>query len=432
MLKDLFIELSDLLALVPGCAIGVLLEGQEEFHFHGIESVLSEAKVGSETLFQLGSVTKTMTATLCAQEVARGKLGLDEPIKRYLPWFEVRDEVATREVTLRHLLTHRAGWQGDVFVDLGKGGDALQLYARSMRSFDQIHPLGAAISYCNSGFILAGALLEEINNLDFESLMRERIFTPLSMESAGFSTDDFSRLCIAKNHFDHEPVEPWVLPRTLSPTGGIVATIGDVMRYLKFHLSEAAQGEEGELYELYKQQATFLTEEYGLGWVRTHHGEQTGFLHGGLTRGQSCAVCFVPGLDLGIAVLTNSHQGGALAWATVSRILERVSPGNKAEEPLLSGQFNDYERFAGVYSEDFQELRFVVKGYELELSIEPLAEFPCKGCGTFPRTPSMSVEKIGDSRLMVREGVYRGATLEFIEIGEQEYVFFCGRLYRRR
>jgi len=124
---------------VPGVAVGIM-HGEETFTAGlGVTSVDHPLPVDDSTLFQIGSITKTFVGTLAMRLVETGKIELDAPIRSYLPGFRVQDEGASEGATMRHLLTHTAGWVGDWFPeDLGHGDDAVARYVESMAETPQL------------------------------------------------------------------------------------------------------------------------------------------------------------------------------------------------------------------------------------------------------------------------------------------------------
>jgi CubicO group peptidase (beta-lactamase class C family) len=110
---------------VPGVAVGVLHGDTEHVAGLGVTHVDHSLPVTADTLFQVGSITKTFTGTAVMRLVEMGKLDLDVPIRSYLPDLSLADEATTRGVTLRHVLTHTGGWAGDYFDDTGDGDEAL-------------------------------------------------------------------------------------------------------------------------------------------------------------------------------------------------------------------------------------------------------------------------------------------------------------------
>src|SRR2546430_1561136 len=103
---------------VPGIAIGILHDGDEDIAAYGVTNLEHPLPVDADTLFQIASITKTITATVVMRLVERGALDLDSPIRRYLPEFKLRDEDVAKRATLRHLVTHTGGWARALLADL--------------------------------------------------------------------------------------------------------------------------------------------------------------------------------------------------------------------------------------------------------------------------------------------------------------------------
>jgi CubicO group peptidase (beta-lactamase class C family) len=139
---------------VPGAVVGVLHEAEAYTSGLGITNVDHPLQVTEGTLFQIGSITKTFTATAIVRLAVQGKVDLDAPIRAYIPDFRVRDQDASARATLRHVLTHTAGWIGDFFLDTGAGDDALSKFITAMAELQQLAPLGLHYSYNNAGFQL--------------------------------------------------------------------------------------------------------------------------------------------------------------------------------------------------------------------------------------------------------------------------------------
>src|SRR5437870_6822200 len=100
---------------VPGVAVGLIADGEETVQGFGVTNVDHPLPVDGDTLFQIGSITKTVTATALMRLVERGTVSLDVPVRTYLPELRLRDERVAAAVTLRHLLTHAGGWFGEFF-----------------------------------------------------------------------------------------------------------------------------------------------------------------------------------------------------------------------------------------------------------------------------------------------------------------------------
>ena len=115
--------------------------------------------------------------------VERGELELDAPVRRYLPKLALADESVAAAVTMRHLLTHTAGWVGDYFADHGAGDDALARMVDDLQRLPQLTPLGKVWSYNNAGFYLAGRVIEVVTGEPYE-----RVVQSLLSSRSGWTT----------------------------------------------------------------------------------------------------------------------------------------------------------------------------------------------------------------------------------------------------
>src|SRR5213593_2647960 len=227
---------------VPGVAIGILHDGDEDIAAYGVTNLEHPLPVDGDTLFQIASITKTMTATVVMRLVERGALDLDAPVRRYLPEFRLRDDDAAKRATLRHLVTHTTGWLGDCFADFGKGDDALARYVAAMADLEQLTPLGEIWHYSNSSFAVLGRLIEVATGKTYEAAVRELLFIPLGMAKSCFNADEAITHRVAAGHVivDEQPrvARPWAFPRATTPVGGVVSCIRDLLAYASFHLGD--------------------------------------------------------------------------------------------------------------------------------------------------------------------------------------------------
>ena len=156
---------------VPGVAVGILRGGEEQYACYGVTSIENPLPVDEATLFQIGSNTKTYTATAAMRLVEQGRLSLDAPVRAYVPELRLKDESVAERVTVRQLFNHTAGWAGDHFLDTGFGDDALARYVESMAGLEQRSPLGAVASYNNASLCLAGRVIEKVTQTTYEAAL---------------------------------------------------------------------------------------------------------------------------------------------------------------------------------------------------------------------------------------------------------------------
>ncbi len=161
----------------------------------------------SDSLFQIGSISKVWTATLALQLVDEGLLDLDAPVAEVLPELRLADPDVTKQVTMRHLLTHTSGIDGDVFTDTGRGDDCIEKYVAKLTDVAQNHPLGATWSYCNSGFALAGRVIEKLTGRTWDAALAERILIPLGLKHTVTLPEEALLYRVAVGHVGEETDE---------------------------------------------------------------------------------------------------------------------------------------------------------------------------------------------------------------------------------
>lgn len=353
---------------VPGMIVGLLTEQGRQVVEYGVASVETGCPVRRDTLFQIGSITKVYLATLAMRLVEEGKLALDTPVISYLLDLELADPAAREAITLRHLLTHTSGLEGDRFDDYGYGDDALARYVAGLREARQIHPPGRYWSYCNSGFSLAGRVIEVVTGQAFEDAMRERLFKPLGLERTFFFVQDVLGYPYASGHRTNEQgqsevVRDFALPRSVHPAGGIWATIDDLLTFAAFHLGlhqvlEPPLSAEG-VTRLQEPQvaAANWADAYGLGWALWTVGSARLIGHGGSTNGFQAHLTLLPAQRAAVASLTNHEQGSAAAIEVETWLLGEWF-GMRPEAPrLVTVPEAELARLAGTYEYPLARIR---------------------------------------------------------------------------
>src|SRR3954449_697593 len=185
---------------VPGVAVGILLDGEEHYAFHGVTCTENPLPVDEKTLFQFGSTGKTYTATAIMRLVEAGKVALDEPVRTYLPEFKLRDEDVAAKVTVLQLLNHTAGWEGDMMDNTGDGDDALEKYVARMERLQQVSPLGETVSYNNASLSVAGRIIEKVTGTTYEQAIRDLLLEPLGLDYTFFFPNEIMTRRFAVGH----------------------------------------------------------------------------------------------------------------------------------------------------------------------------------------------------------------------------------------
>lgn len=312
---------------IPGAAVAVYLRGQEHIRGFGVTDVRHPSRVDGDTLFRVGSTTKTFTGTAAMRLVAAGQLELDGEVRRYLPGFQAPP--GAEAVTVRQLLNHTAGWLGDQFADTGRGASALPRYVARMRSLPQLTPAGQVFSYNNAALALAGQVVAQVSGRAYEYAVRDLLLRPLGLRRSFFFSDEIIGYTVAVPHATVNGTvtalpRSWRVPRSLNPAGGLVASAGDLLAWARFHLGDG-RAPDGtrllppELLAGMRSPAgpggTIITELTGMGvsWMLRPTAQGAVVMqHGGHWPGQISGFLLVPGEQFALALLTNSESASPL------------------------------------------------------------------------------------------------------------------------
>jgi CubicO group peptidase (beta-lactamase class C family) len=374
---------------IPGVAVGMIYRGERYIKGYGVTNVDYPLPVDGNTLFRIGSTTKTFTGTTVMRLVDRRELDLDARVRHYLPDFATSAPSVARRVTLRQLLNHSAGWLGEYYADMGPGDDALARYVRGMERLPQLTPLGEAFAYNNAALVLAGHVIEAKTGSTYEDVVRKQMLDPLGLTHSRFFSDEIVGFNVAASHdvVDGKPtVEPsfWRAPRTLNPTGGLISSVRDQLRYAAFHLGDGRAPDGTRLLKKKSLVAmrsnpgpggTLHVELEGMGvnWMLRPSAQGVRIVqHGGSYPGQHSGFIMVPERDFALTVLTNSEGGPKLLGELFidDWVLRRFAGvSNLPAEPrkLTSSQLAPYE---GLYTGQVIDPVFLPSGTRVETKIE--------------------------------------------------------------
>lgn len=336
---------------VPGMALAVVKDGRIVVSKgYGIRKMGETTPVDENTLFGIASNTKAFTAAALAILVDEGKLSWDDRVIRHLQWFQMYDPYVTREMTIRDLLTHRAG------LSLG-AGDLLFWPSTTFNRreiIERIRYIKPSISfrsryaYDNILYLVAGEVVHAVSGKRWDDFIRERIFTPLGMTHSNTSPLEFKpgdNVATPHTRADGKlkPIDYMVIDNN-APAGAINSCVSDMAKWMIAQLDggviaggagkrlfSARQG-----FEMWSAQTITPINPnpppqlaalkpnfsaYGLGWGLADYRGKKIVSHTGGLWGLVSRVTLVPELKLGIVVLTNQEAGGAFQSMTY-RILD--------------------------------------------------------------------------------------------------------------
>lgn len=303
---------------VAGMAVGVVVGDSLVYaRGFGLADLMSGAPVTPGTLFQVGSVSKSFTATVGALLAAGGVLRLDDRLDRHLPGAQLPDSL----ITLRQLAAHTSGLPRDA-PGLRRRHDDYPVLAfthfelyRGLAESEPSSEPGAEWSYSNFGYGVLGHALERATGLPYEVLVEREVFEPLGMSSSTVTIwpELAGRLATPYYVEADRLVEytPWD-PEALSPASGIASTLRDMGRYVAFQIREGRAG--GAVGELQSVRIPVNPElRYGLGWfVEELPGVGTVVSVGGDLDGYVAEIAFSPAHEIGTIVLANTDPAGPL------------------------------------------------------------------------------------------------------------------------
>jgi len=315
---------------VPGVAVGVVIDGSESYATGGVTNVEHPLPVTIDTLFQLGSVSKTFTATAAMALVERNELALGDRVAPLLRGVDLGE--AASSLTVEHLLSHRGGWQGDWALfnaPASRESAALAELASQARTVPRYGPPGGPFSYDNFGWCVLGALIESVTDLNFDAAIAELVLRPLGLHGTTFWADDAITHRVSAGHSVGQDgtllvargTEPWAdrwpCRRALWPTGGVVSSVSDLLAWAQFHLTgETRAGGTSPLSDrgrLAMQEPLVPSGgqglRAGLGWHLRYASGLALLSHTGAGQGFFAQVVVVPACGSVMVALANSSAG---------------------------------------------------------------------------------------------------------------------------
>ncbi len=361
----------------PGAVVGVWHGGSRTVLAHGVLNARTGVTTTEDSLFQIGSITKTWTAVMIAQLVEEGRLALDSTVSEVLPGVRLGTSGLEATITVEHLLTHTSGLDGDVFTDTGRGDDAVERYVDLLADVASVHEPGLAYSYCNTGFVVLGRIIEVMDGCTWEESLRRRLVEPWDLPLVCTLPEEAIVHRVAAGHVDGAVAEPWGLPRALG-AAGLVTTGADALlafgrRWLGDDVPEHLRAMTEPRYDVPRGESV---DSIGLAWRMGSWGPHRVLGHSGGTLGQTAQLRVVPDLDLVLCVLTNSGSVDAVldgVVPTVVRDLTGVEMPPRAE-PDPSAAPVDLGRHVGVYERRAARLEVAQDDDGLSVTIVPLGE----------------------------------------------------------
>ncbi len=313
-IREILVERIDEHAKGVGIVVGLIDEQGRAVVGYGKLSRADDREPDGKTVFEIGSVSKVFTSTLLADAVLRKKLGLHDPLQKFLPdsiSVPTRDGTA---ITLYHLATHTSGLvrMPDNFAPADSTNPYADYTAEQMYAFLSATELTAApgenATYSNYGAGLLGHVLALQAGSDYETLVRKRIAGPLKMKDTRITLTPKLEKRLAQGHDAAlTPAANWDIP-TLAGAGALRSTVDDMLRFLAASLGLTQSSISGSLQETHLRREEFggTQMHIGLGWFIRQENERTIRWHNGGTGGYHSFVGFDKEHKRGVVVLSNS------------------------------------------------------------------------------------------------------------------------------
>ncbi|MDQ4212548.1 serine hydrolase domain-containing protein [Microbacterium capsulatum] len=351
---------------IPGAACTVLHAGAAIDVVTGWANPQAGWVTTTETGFQIGSVTKMVTAMTLMACVERGLLRLEDEVVDLVPGLRHSVDGRIAEIRVQDLLHHRSGFESQYWTDLGRGQSARRLTVTAVADVPLIHAPGEIFSYTNNGYVLAGYLVERLLGRDWEDAVEDLVCAPLALETLSVLPERALLGPVALGQL-RDPVSPagyrparrWATARGLASGGGITVSAHDLARTVRAYagLSHGAAGRplSTETTTLMQETLTEVPgwkyEAWGLGHAvfPTVDG-RTMLGHDGQSPSQAAAVRVVPDEDLVVTVCSNAAWGSAFASRAAEALVAEFTGIRRTPPPAPDGSIAGVgPQYSGVF-----------------------------------------------------------------------------------
>ncbi|MEM9326901.1 MAG: serine hydrolase domain-containing protein [Bacteroidota bacterium] len=231
---------------LPGFAVGIVSKGKVLYaKGFGVKNLDTKDPVTTSSIFHLASISKTFVGTGIAQLVEKGKIDLDDPVTKYLPYFQLKDP-RYKDITIRHLVTHSAGvpdvmnyhWNKPKYDD-----EALEGQVRSLKSKGLNFEPGTDFKYSNNGFEVLGDVIAKASGMSFEDYMKTQIMTPIGMSNSTFFKPDVPQELATSPHIKRAKMkvsDVYPYNREHAPSSTLNANIDEMVKYALAYLNKGS------------------------------------------------------------------------------------------------------------------------------------------------------------------------------------------------
>lgn len=314
-----------------GVSAGIYCRGKDHFYNYGETAKDNRQLPTQNTLYEIGSITKTFTATLLAKAVTDKKVSLNDPITRYLP-DSVAKNNALAKITLLHLADHTSGLPrlpanlNETITDPARpyeNYDQRHLFS-FLKNFHATRLPGASYEYSNLAVGLLGVIMETVYKKPYGQLVHDMITTPLHLNNTAVAVAEKDTLLIAQGYADNgKPAPAWNF-KALAGAGALKSSAADLLQYGKQQLAANKNVLSTSFSLAHRPVFNDGINKVGLGW---HYLPSSGKVlqHGGGTGGYRTMICIDPEENIVMVLLTNNATNGDALGIELMQALEKTT-----------------------------------------------------------------------------------------------------------
>jgi CubicO group peptidase (beta-lactamase class C family) len=376
----------------PGLSIGIVYDQNLVWaKGFGYADLAAKTPATPGTIYRIASITKLFTSTAIVQLRDAGKVQLDDPLSKHLPWFQIQQRYpAAPPITLRHLMTHTSGlpreaafayWSNNQFPSMAEVQATLPQQSTAL-------PTETKWKYSNLALALLGEVVAAVADMPYADYIQRKILTPLEMTSTFVTTVPADHPQLATGYGRRLPgqtraIGPHIDCNGITPAANLASTVEDLARFAMLQLRDGPQGGRqilsgSSLREM--QRVHWLNPDWQSGWglgfelARLHGKTLVG--HGGSLQGYRTQFQLCPTDKVAVIVLTNADDGNPMSYA--EKAFQWVTPALvKAAQPKAktAPASADWQRYVGKYRNTWGDDEVMILHDELVV-VDPLAPDP--------------------------------------------------------
>jgi len=343
---------------VPGAVVAISIPGQDIIGTYGVTDATGDSPVSPDTAFDIGSCSKAFVATAITLLASRGKLGLDDPVIKHLPDFELDEEWIMESVTIRDLLYNRTGLRRQIPVTAySNPGIPVRNILQQLRHMDRLHPFREGYVYFNPGFMACAQVVEKISGRRYSRFLEKELFAAIGLDH----TVSGARVteALPQRASGHTFVDGNAFPLTgpvyhnLEGAAAVYSSATDAIRWMKFHLDGGNVGSsqliDAEILAQTQLPHTRIPDaecklihrppgagrcDYCMGWWLTEYDSEPLLQHAGEAVGWRAMVAMLPEQKIGVSVFIGAAKG--VHQAISYTVLETLLTGHTRDWAALA------------------------------------------------------------------------------------------------